>query len=490
MIYIGIDLGTSAVKILAMDEKGTVYASVSETYSISFPKTGWAEQKPEDWYHAVIRGIHRILEKVDSANIRGISFSGQMHGLVVLDEMDEVIRPAILWNDSRAVKETAYLNQVVGKKKIASYTGNIAFPGFTAPKLLWMKEKEPEKFSKICKIMLPKDYLVYKLSGTFCTDYSDASGTLLLDVRKRCWSEEMLHICEVKYNQLPQLRESDEEAGELKRDLSETLGIRQNVKIIVGAADNPAAAVGTGAVGEGMCNISLGTSGTVFMTSKQFRMDADNALHAFAHADGGYYLMGCMLSAASCNKWWVNDILGQETFETSQRKITELGENKVFYLPYLMGERSPHNDPYARGVFVGMSMNTTQEEMTQSVMEGVVYALRDCLEVAKKSGILVEKATLCGGGAKSFLWKRMVANILNLKVEIPQQEEGPAYGAAILAATGCGEFANLCEAAEHLCKVKEKIFPERELVQKYEQKYKKFQKIYPALKGVFREIAE
>ena len=490
MFYIGIDLGTSAAKILVMDETGVVYTSVSEAYPIFFPEIGWAEQQPQDWYHAVICGLHKIVEKVDRTKIKGISFSGQMHGLVVLNEEDEVIRPAILWNDGRSVEETVYLNQIIGKETLASYTGNIAFAGFTAPKILWMKRKEPEQFAKIHKIMLPKDYLIYKLSGVFCTDYSDASGTLLLDVKNRCWSEKMLEICEIEKTQLPELRESYEMVGSLKKELAEEFGMTQQVKIITGAADNAAAAVGTGAVGEASCNISLGTSGTIFITSNQFQMDPCNALHAFNHADGGYHLMGCMLSAASCNKWWVNDILGEDTFEESQKAITELGENKVFYLPYLMGERSPHNDPYARGAFVGMSMNTVQRDMTQAVLEGVMYALRDSLEIARSLGIPVEKATVCGGGAKSAIWKRMAANILNLKIEVSMQEEGPAYGAAILAATGCGVFSDVDAAVECLCKVKEQILPERELVEKYEQGYQKFRRLYPALKEVFRELGE
>ena len=256
-----------------------------------------------------------------------------MHGLVVLDEADHVIRPAILWNDGRTEKETEYLNQVIGKETLSKYTANIAFAGFTAPKILWMKEHEPELFEKIAKIMLPKDYLAYKLSGTFCTEYSDASGMLLLDVQNKCWSKEMLDICGIREEQLPKLYESYEVVGNLKPEIAEELGLSTDVKVIAGAGDNAAAAVGTGTVGDGQCNISLGTSGTIFISSKTFGVDEYNALHSFAHADGNYHLMGCMLSAASCNKWWMDEILKTKEYAKEQEAIVKLGENPVFYLP-------------------------------------------------------------------------------------------------------------------------------------------------------------
>ena len=309
MLYIGVDLGTSAVKLLLMDEKGKIHNIVSKEYPLSFPHPGWSEQNPQDWKEQSLAGIKELIADADKSQIAGISFGGQMHGLVVLDENDEVIRPAILWNDGRTTKETDYLNEVIGKDKLSKYTANIAFAGFTAPKILWMKEQEPENFAKINKIMLPKDYLAYVLSGVHCTDYSDASGMLLLDVEHKCWSKEMLEICNVKEEQLPTLYESYEVVGNVKPEIAEELGIPTSVKVIAGAGDNAAAAVGTGTVGEGRCNISLGTSGTIFISSKKFGVDEHNALHSFDHADGYYHLMGCMLSAASCNKWWMDEIL-------------------------------------------------------------------------------------------------------------------------------------------------------------------------------------
>ena len=358
--------------------------------------------------------------------------------MVTLDENDNVIRPAILWNDGRSQKETEYLNNEIGKNKLSQYTANIAFAGFTAPKILWMKKNEPEKFAKIAKIMLPKDYLAYRLSGSFCTDVSDASGMLLLDVKNRCWSKEMMEICDVKEEQLPKLYESWEVVGTLKPEVAKELGFSADVKVVAGAGDNAAAAVGTGTVGDGQCNISLGTSGTIFISSKNFGVDENNALHSFCHADGSYHLMGCMLSAASCNKWWAEEILQTKDFAAEQAPIQKLGENNVFFLPYLMGERSPHNNPDARGVFFGMSMDTTRADMTQAVLEGVAFGLRDSLEVARKLGIKIERTKICGGGAKSPLWKKIIANVMNLKVDVLDVEEGPSMGGAMLAAVGCG----------------------------------------------------
>ena len=490
MLYIGVDLGTSAVKLLLMDEKGKIHNIVSKEYPLYFPHPGWSEQNPEDWYTQSVSGIKELIRDCDKSQIAGISFGGQMHGLVVLDAQDQVIRPAILWNDGRTGKETDYLNEVIGKEKLSEYTANIAFAGFTAPKILWMKEKEPENFAKIVKIMLPKDYLAYRLSGVHCTDYSDASGMLLLDVKNRCWSKEMMEICGITEAQLPKLFESYEVVGTVKEDLAKELGLPEEVRVIAGAGDNAAAAVGTGTVGDGMCNISLGTSGTIFISSRSFGVDDNNALHSFDHADGYYHLMGCMLSAASCNKWWMDEILKTAEYSKEQEAIRKLGENQVFYLPYLMGERSPHNDPQARATFIGMTMDTTREDMTQAVLEGVAFGLRDSLEVARSLGIRIERTKICGGGAKSPLWKKIIANVMNLKVDVIESEEGPGYGGAILAAVGCGEYGSVEEAAGKLVKVVDTVEPEEELVAKYEQRYQKFRQIYPTVKGLFRTLAE
>ena len=485
MKYIGIDLGTSAVKLLLMNADGKIEKIASREYGLSFPYPGWSEQNPYDWYEQSVDGLKELLSECDKTQVAGISFGGQMHGLVTLDEKDHVIRPAILWNDGRTSEETNYLNEVIGRNRLSEYTANIAFAGFTAPKILWMQKNEPQLWARVKKIMLPKDYLAYRLSGTFCTDYSDASGMLLLDVKNRCWSKEMMEICHVTREQLPDLFESYEPVGTLKPEIAEELELSAEVKIIAGAGDNAAAAVGTGTVGEGRCNLSLGTSGTIFITSKKFGVDENNALHSFDHADGGYHLMGCMLSAASCNKWWMDEILKTKDYSGEQKNIEKLGENPVFFLPYLMGERSPHNNPDARAMFIGMSMDTTREDMTQAVLEGVAFGLRDSLEVARSLGISIERSKICGGGAKSPLWRKIIAAVMNLKLDIIESEEGPGYGGAILAAVGCGEYASVEEACEKLVKVVDTIEPDPVLVEKYEEKYQQFRKLYPTVKALF-----
>lgn len=489
MNYIGIDLGTSAVKLLLMEGNGKIIKIVSREYPLCFPKPGWSEQNPYDWFTQSMDGLKELLEESDKSQVAGISFGGQMHGLVALDEKDEVIRPAILWNDGRTTEECDYLNRVIGKEKLSAYTANISFTGFTAPKVLWMKKNEPENFARISKIMLPKDYLAYRLSGVHCTDVSDASGTLFFDVKNRTWSREMCEICGIRDEWLPKVFESYEAVGTIRPELAAELGIPENVKIAAGAGDNAAAAVGTGTVGDGACNISLGTSGTIFISSKKFGVDENNALHSFDHADGTYHLMGCMLSAASCNKWWMDEIIGTKDYAGEQKDITGLGENHVFFLPYLMGERSPHNDPDARGTFIGLTMDTTRADMTQAVLEGVAFALRDSFEVAKSLGIPIERTKICGGGAKSPLWKKIVANILNVKVDILENEEGPSMGGAMLAAVACGEYENVEEAAKAIVRVVDTIKPDPALAAKYEERYQKFKEIYPRCKDIFALLA-
>ncbi len=487
MLYAGVDLGTSAVKLLLMDGKGEIQKIVSKDYPLYFPEDGWSEQNPEDWWEGVMDGLAELFAGCDKSEVAGISFGGQMHGLVTLDAEDRVIRHAILLNDSRASEETDYLNNVIGRDKLSKYTANIAFTGFTAPKILWMQKHEPELWERVKKIMLPKDYLAYKMTGNFSTDYSDASGTLLLDVQNKCWSKEMLDICHVDIEQLPKLYESYEVAGTLRKPVAERLGLSEGVKVMAGAGDNAAAAIGTGTFGEGKCNISIGTSGTVFISSNSFRADENNALHSFAHADGRYHLMGCMLSAASCNKWWIEEILKSSSYDEARNLIKDenLGENNVFYLPYLMGERSPHNNPSIRAMFLGMSMDTAQADMTQAVLEGVAFGLRDSLEVAGKLGIQVSRSKICGGGAKSSLWIKIIAAVLGLPLEILENEQGPGAGAAILAAVGCGEYPDTDTAAGQIVKVSRVIEPDKNLVAKYNDKYHEFVKIYPAVKTLF-----
>jgi len=491
MLFIGIDLGTSSTKLLLSDEKGNILNTVSKDYPLIFPHPGWSEQDPELWWKACAEGIPELLKGFDASSVAGIGSGGQMHGLVALDKDDNVIRPAILWNDGRTAEEVVYLNEEIGRKKLSELTANIAFAGFTAPKILWMKKNEPENFARISKIMLPKDYINYRLTGVHCCDYSDASGMLLLDVKNKKWSKEMLDICSIKESQMPALFESYEVVGSLKGDVAGLLGLPKTVKVVAGAGDNAAAAVGTGTVGEGKCNISIGTSGTVFISSDHFGVDPNNALHAFAHADGGFHLMGCMLSAASCNKWFCEDILGSDDYAALQSAIKpeNLGKNHVFFLPYLMGERSPINDTDARGTFVGMTMDTSRADMVQAVLEGVAFAIRDSVEVARSLGIEIKRSKICGGGSKSPLWKSIFANVLGIPLDMVKTEQGPGFGAVMLAMVGCGLYKDVQSAADSLVSTASTVEPDDKLVALYEERYGRFKQIYPAMKGLFSRIS-
>ena len=491
MYYIGIDLGTSAAKLLLVDGQGGILNSVTKEYPLEFPQPGWSQQDPEDWKRAVMEGVPELLRGFDGSQVAGVGCGGQMHGLVALDEQDNVIRPAILWNDGRTAAQVDYLNKQIGKERLSALTANIAFAGFTAPKILWMKEQEPENYARIAKIMLPKDYVNYILTGVHACDYSDASGMLLLDVEHKRWSKEMLEICGISESQMPKLFESYQCIGTVKPEIAKELGIGDGVKVAAGAGDNAAAAVGTGVVGSGGCNISLGTSGTIFISSDRFGVDPNNALHAFAHADGGWHLMGCMLCAASCNKWLCEDIFHTADYAAEQAPITreKLGRNHVYFLPYLMGERSPINDTDARGTFTGITMDTTRADLTQAVLEGVAFAIRDSFEVAKSLGLSIPSSKICGGGSKSPLWRTIFASVLGIPLEMVKTEQGPGYGGAMLAMVSCGEYPSVQAAAEALVEVAQVIQPDPELTALYEQRYQQFRQIYPACKELFARLA-
>ncbi len=490
--FIGIDLGTSSVKLMLVDVGGNIKKTVTKEYPVFYPSSGWSEQNADDWWRAIDEAIPELLNGFDGQAVQGIGVAGQMHGLVVLDKDDNVIRHTILWNDGRTSKETAYLNEVIGKENLFGYTGNIAFAGFTAPKIMWLRENEPESFAKISKIMLPKDYINYLLTGTHCTDYSDAAGMLLLDVKNKCWSQKMLDICGITENQMPSLYESFEVVGTLKAELAEKYEINKRAAVVAGAGDNAAAAIGTGTVGNGKCNISLGTSGTIFVSSDSFSGDARQAIHSFCHSDGGYHLMGCILSAASCNKWFCDEILNTTDYKEMEASVSKerLGKNEVFFLPYLMGERSPINDVNATGLFLGLRPNTTGADMYQAVLEGVAFAIKDNLETIKQFGIDVKSSCLCGGGAKSNLWRRILASVLDIELNVPITEQGPGYGSAILAMVGAGEFDDVKTATDKLFKIKETVKPDKELSALYAERYEKYRKIYPAIKELYKEIKE
>lgn len=486
MITIGVDLGTSAVKLLAMNEQGQVLKIVAREYPLYLYNEGWSEQEPEDWWRQTAEGLRELVTGLENEDIRAISFSGQMHGLVVLDEDDVVIRRAILWNDQRTQKQCDYLNQTIGRDTLLAHTANIALTGFTAPKLLWMKENEPKLFSRIAKVMLPKDYLAYKLSGVFATDYSDASGMLLLDVKKQDWSDYMLSIIGLTRKQVPALYPSYAAVGNITADAARETGLPEGIKVVIGGGDQAVGAIGTGTVADGMCSASLGTSGVVFVAGDTFKEDrGPSAIHSFCHATGRYHMMGVTLAAAASTKWWVEDILQSNDYNAEQTGIGERGHNRVYYLPYLNGERTPHNSPEARGAFVGLSMTTTRADMMQAVLEGVAYSLRDILEIIRKLGAVVTTARIIGGGAKSPLWCQIMADVLNVRVEKINSAEGPAFGAAILAMVGAGAFATVEEACGKLIAVTEAFTPDPGAAARYDKHYPVFTGLYTALADTF-----
>ncbi|MBQ5968559.1 MAG: xylulokinase [Clostridia bacterium] len=458
--YIGIDLGTSAVKLILTDSTGAILRTVSKDYPLFQPHPHWSEQNPEDWWAAVCAALEELTAGFDTAEVKGIGVGGQMHGLVMLDENGSVLRPAILWNDTRTGKETAYLNDVVGKASLQAWTGNIAFAGFTAPKILWVKAHEPDVFAKCKKICLPKDYINYRLTGVFATDVSDASGTLYFDVAHRCWSKEMLALLGIDEAMLPAVFESEDVIG-----TTTLFGL--SAAVVAGAGDNAAAAIGTDTVNAGQCNISLGTSGTVFLPTDAYVKTANPALHSFCHANGKWHLMGCILSAASCNKW-LNETVLQSDYGIGCGKP----ENALYFLPYLSGERCPHNDGDVRGAFVGLTHTTTREDLQAAVLEGVSFAIKDCVALCPTA---IRSATVCGGGTKSKTWMQMLSNVLGIELHIIENE-GPAYGGALLAAK-----------QRHAPLVKYTVAPDPDAVAIYAKKYEKFKQLYPMLKAFYQE---
>ena len=477
--YIGIDLGTSSVKALLLSEAGII-ATASREYPVHYPQPGWSEQNPRDWLDNTLDALQELTQGIDKSQVRSISFSGQMHGLVMLDDDDRVLRPAILWNDGRTQRQTDYLNNIVGKERLLDLTGNIAFAGFTAPKILWVRENEPELFARAAKLMLPKDYLAYQLTGHCCTDVSDASGTLYFDVAKRRWSREMLEILGIDESMLPRVLESAAQCGVLQPAIAGKLGLPRDVRVHIGAGDNAAAAVGMGVTAPGACNISLGTSGTIFVVSGQYGCDRANAIHSFCSASGNWHHMACMLSAAACHQWWVE--LSNGDFAAVESCHNKLARNEVLFLPYLMGERSPVNDAAVRAMFYGMSPSSAREDMQLAVLEGVAFALRQNLDMIRALGVRVAVSGLCGGGAKSKIWPKILANVLGLRLEIPAQQQGAALGAACLAAQGVMEDAAYRRLVAANTAVETTVEPDPALAAQYNETYGRWLRMYPAAK--------
>src|SRR5690554_1065616 len=487
-MYIGIDLGTSSVKLILVSPEGKVLSSVTKNYDLLIPKPMWTEQNPKDWYDQALSGLKELV-KHHKDEIKAISFSGQMHGLVILDEQDQVLRNAILWNDQRTIDDVEFLNNEIGMDTLLNETGNIALTGLTAPKLLWVRRNEPDIFKRISKIMLPKDYLAYMLSGVFATDVSDVSGTLYYDVKHKRYSQKLLDILQINEAQCPKVFESYEKIGVLKKELKDMLGIKQDVDIIIGAGDQAAGAVGIGIVNDGSASVSLGTSGVVFVASDAFKEDRKSYLQSYAHANGKYHMMGVMLNAAGSLNWWSEKIFQNFNYSDFFEKLELTSiEDTLYFLPYLSGERSPINDPDATGVFFGLRLEHRKAHMDRAVIEGVTYALKQTFDLVSDLGVDIHQVRITGGGAKSHVWSQMIADIFNVDVVTIKIEEGPALGAAILAMVGHGLYKTVEDACNQIIEVNHKYLPNKAHVGIYEQKYQDFLKIYPAIKKLYKDI--
>lgn len=496
MAYLGIDLGTSSVKIVLMDEEGKVAASISKDYPINYPKKNWAEQNPEDWWNSTKEGIRELIATIGTKadEIKGIGLSGQMHGSVLMDKQGKVLMPAILWCDQRTQEQCEYITEKLGQAALSKHTGNKALPGFTAPKILWIKKYLPDVFEKTAHLLLPKDYIRYKLTGEYATEVSDASGTLMFDVENRKWSKEITEFIGLCGDVLPQCFESFEVTGKVSRKAAEETNLRQGIPVVGGGGDQAAGAVGTGAVKSGIVSVALGTSGVVFASQDTYNVDEQNRLHSFCHANGRWHVMGVMLSAASCLKWWAEEICKVDEKKGFDELLSEAegvnsASNGIIFLPYLMGERTPYPDPDARGSFIGLNITHDRGYMTRAIIEGVSFGLRDSLEIIKTLGIPVKEVRVTGGGARSKLWRRTLADIFDTNVNMINATEGPAYGAAILAAVGTGQFASVEEACDELIKVTESVEPVEENKKRYDEVYEIYKDMYPVLSQTFHKLA-
>ena len=502
---IGVDLGTSGTKTVLFDEKGTVIASMTIEYPMYQPKNGYAEQDPADWYNAAVNTIKGVIAKsgVSKKHIVGVGLSGQMHGLVMLDENNEVIRKSIIWCDQRTAAEVEEMNEKVGREKLIEITANPALTGWTAAKILWVKNNEPENYAKCRHILLPKDYIRFMLTGEYATEVSDASGMQLLDVTHRCWSKEICDKLGIDMSMLAKVYESCEVTGKITEKAAELTGLKAGTIVAGGAGDNAAAAVGTGVVTDGKAFTTIGTSGVVFAHTSQVSIDPKGRVHTCCAAvPGAWHIMGVTQGAGLSLKWFRDNFCNAEKETAKYMGVDEyylmdkeadtvpIGANRLLYLPYLMGERTPHLDPDARGMFFGLSAMHTKKDMLRAVMEGVAYSLRDCMEICREMNINVSDMMACGGGGSSPLWRQMLADLYGCPVKTSASKEGPALGVAILAMVAAGIYASVPEACEVICGVDKVQEPITENVPVYEKFFRLYDKVYPAVKEQMKELAE
>ncbi len=481
---VGLDVGTTGVKAVAVAPDGAVIARAEHGYPLSTPQPGWSEQDPEDWWRAAEVALAEVSAGLD---VVGLGLSGQMHGLVALDDRNDVVRPAILWNDQRTAVECEEIEALIGVDRLIELTGNRALTGFTAPKLLWLRRHEPDAYARIARICLPKDYVRLRLTGEWATDVADASGTLLLDVARRRWSQDVLVALEIPAAWLPPLLESHARAGTVTpRDDQPRgdLAALRGVPVAAGAGDCAAAALGVGIDRPGPLSIVLGTSGVVFAALPAYRPEPEARLHVFCHAvPGGWHAMGVMLSAAGSLRWFRDTLAPDASFEELLDEAARWspGADGLFFLPYLAGERTPHADPDARGAFVGLSLHHDRGALVRAVLEGVAFGLRDSLELLRAVGATSDRARVSGGGARGGEWLRIVASVLDLPLETTVSEEGSAYGAALLGGVAGGLFSDVGDAVARCVSVAERVDPERAAVDVYSRLYERYRALYPAL---------
>lgn len=499
--FLGIDIGTSGTKTLLIDERGRILADASAGYPLHHPEPLWSEQDPEDWWQATVKTVRATIKKakVKPADVKAIGLSGQMHGSVFLDKRGQVVRRALLWNDQRTAAECAEIEQRAGgRDKLIQMVANPALTGFTAPKILWLRNHEPKHFEKTVKVLLPKDDIRRRLTGEFATEVSDASGMLLLDVAKRDWSRELLSKLELDASLFARCHESEEITGKLTSAAARALGLSTDCVVVGGAGDCAANAVGTGVVKSGILSTSIGTSGVVFAHSDAVQIDPLGRLHTFCHAvHGKWHMMGVSLSAGGSLQWFAEQLCGElsrgkaDPFTTLNREATAVaaGSEGLFFLPYLAGERTPHADPDARGCFVGLTLKHSRGHLTRSIMEGVTFALRDSLAIIQELGVPVRQIRASGGGAKSALWRQMQADVFGKKVVTINAEQGPAFGVALLAAVGAGAFKNVEEACGATIKVTSETAPDRKTTRCYDQAFPVYQNLYRSLKNDFKTIS-
>lgn len=501
---LGIDIGTSGTKTVLFDESGNTVASALSEYPLYQPNIGWAEQDPEDWWNATVITIKKVIHKsgVNSSDIKGVGLSGQMHGAVLLDSDNNVLRKSIIWCDQRSHKECEQITSIVGREKLISITANPALTGFTASKIMWVKNNEPQIFDRVKKILLPKDYIRYKLTGEFATEVSDASGMQLMDIPKRQWSGEILQKLEIDSNMLGKLYESYEISGNVNKLASELTGLKEGTPVAGGAGDQAAGAVGNGIVKSGVISSTIGTSGVVFAYTDKVSIDPKGRVHTFCHAvPNTWHIMGVTQGAGLSLKWFRDnfcieekrtaELMGIDPYVLMDQEAEKIqpGSKGLIYLPYLMGERTPHLDPDAKGVFFGLSALHEKPDMIRSVMEGVVYSLKDCLEIIKDMNVEIKEVRASGGGGKSKLWRQMQADVFGTGITTINSSEGPALGVALLAGVGAGIYKSVEEACDTAIKVKSVQQPDMSNTEKYSEFYKIYTKLYTSLKDNYSELA-